>query len=194
MAVNRSFADIMGEWDTLLRSEAARYSFRARRLRRALLLGFSLAASGCLSTGAPGGLPKSPGEAEAGLGSFSASLPAGASGGAAWSVTEGSPAACISGEHQFFFGVDLADPRQGAVLRLALDPLNGAAVRVFDPADPERRSLVVRPGDCRTFRYLLEPTGWRINDYRDFRLEMDLDCKTAGGATVRAALSAAHCH
>jgi hypothetical protein len=159
------------------------------------VVALALGSMGCLSTGPGGSLPLAGGESGASrLGSFSASVAEGGASGASWSVEDAAPAACVSGEHQVFFGADFPDPRKGAVLRLVVDPVQGAAVRVFDPADPERRSAVVRPEACRTFRYRIEPTGWRINDYRDFHVELQVDCPMGDAAGVKAEVSAAHCH
>lgn len=157
------------------------------------LLAGCLGLSGCLSGGPLGNFADAGGEAGWPLGRFSVVLPSALAGGEAWKVAEGSPDLCTSGEHQLFFGADFPDRRHGAVLRLAVDPIDGAAVRVFDPQDPEILTVVFRPGDCSTFRYSLEPSGWRINDFRDFRVALEVDCDTGDGTTLRAQVSAAHC-
>jgi hypothetical protein len=155
----------------------------ARALLSLLLL---VPLTACFSTGPYGDLPRSGVDATAPLGTFSVSSPA-------LSVESAAPRGCVSGEHELFYGFDFPDLEKKAVLRLVFDPVEGAAIRVFDPADPDRRTAVFRPPSCKSLSYLLAPSGWRVNDYRDFHARLDADCETPEGAKLKVSLSARHC-
>lgn len=155
----------------------------------ALLLGAALLSTGCFSlAGAP--LPGTSTSAEAPpgvLGSMSVSSPLLGNATAA-------PTACSSGDGQQFLGGDFLDAASGLVVRLAVDPLEGPGARVFDASDPYGKSVVLRRGDCAAFHFSLEETGWKVNDVRDYRLSLELDCALPDGTTVRGSVSTTHCH
>lgn len=165
---------------------AAHRSPRGSLARAFLPLLFLIPLTACFSTGPYGDLPHSGADATAPLGTFSVSSPA-------LSVESGAPRGCVSGDHELFYGVDFPDLEKKAVLRLVFDPVAGAAIRVFDPADPDRRTVVFRPPSCKTLSYLLEPSGWRINDYRGFHARLEADCETPEGAKLKASVLARHC-
>lgn len=166
-------------------------------LRRAPTAGLSpllvaaatLAASGCFSfpaiplpdmavtEGAPAGA----------LGSFEVSSPI-------LGETTVVPKACAAGDLQQFLGGDFHDPVSNLVVRVVVDPLEGPAARVYDLGDRFKKSVVLRRADCATFHFSLEHTGMTINDVRDYRLSLELDCALADGTTVRGSASSTHCH
>lgn len=104
------------------------------------------------------------------------------------------PTVCAAGDLQQFLGGDFHDPVSNLVVRLVVDPLEGPAARVFDLGDRFRRSVVLRRAECAAFHFSLEHTGMTINDVRDYRLSLDLDCALADGTSVRGSVSSTHCH
>jgi len=104
------------------------------------------------------------------------------------------PTGCVSGDLQQFRGGDFSDPASGLVVRLVVDSLEGPAARVFDAADPFRKSVVLRRSECAVFHFSLEHTGLTINEVRDYRLSLELDCALADGTTVHGRASTTHCH
>ncbi len=104
------------------------------------------------------------------------------------------PTACSGGDLHQFLGGDFSDPASGLIVRLVVDPLEGPAARVFDAADPFRKSVVLRRSDCAVFHFSLEQTGLTINEVRDCRLSLELDCALADGTTVHGGASTTHCH
>ena len=104
------------------------------------------------------------------------------------------PTECAAGDRQLFLGGDFADPAAGLVVRLVVDPLEGPAARVFAAADPFRKNVVLRRSDCAVFHFSLEHTGLTINEVRDYRLSLELDCTLADSTSVRGSASTTHCH
>ena len=104
------------------------------------------------------------------------------------------PTVCAAGDLQQFLGGDFHDPASGLVVRLVVDPLEGPAARLFDLEDRFQRSVVLRRTDCAVFHFSLEHTGLTINDVRDYRLSLELDCALVDGTTVRGSVSSTHCH
>ena len=102
------------------------------------------------------------------------------------------PTVCTSGDRQQFLGADLSDPGTSLVLRLAVDPLEGPAVRVFSAEAPFDRSVVFRRSDCAVFHFSLDSTGWRVNDVEDYRVTLQLDCSRPG-ERVSGSASSSHC-
>lgn len=102
------------------------------------------------------------------------------------------PDACLSGEHEQFFGFILGADGSPVVLRAVVDPLDGPGLRVvgLEGAD----GVVVRPGMCERLDLVVEPTGWRVNDVRDLSGTLDVSCTTADGASVEGSLEVRHCH
>lgn len=103
------------------------------------------------------------------------------------------PNRCEAGDRAFFLGGDFVDDRSGLVVRLAFDPLEGAAVRVFAREGGPEKSIAFRRADCRVLSATLEPTHWKINDVSDYHLALKFEC--ARGADAAAGeVVAAHCH
>lgn len=161
---------------------------------RASVLALSLGATVVLSTGCfsfPAmplpGFAGTEGAAPGVLGSFTMASPL-------LGTATIAPTACGSGDLQQFLGGDFSDPASGLVVRLVVDPLDGPAARVFDAGDPFRRSVVLRRSECAVFHFSLEHTGLSINEVRDYRLSLELDCALADGTTVHGSASTTHCH
>lgn len=154
-----------------------------------LLLAIVVVSPGCFSfQGEPlPGTVAASGATPGVLGSFTVSSPL--LGDATVAPTE-----CAAGDFHQFLGGDFSDPGTGLVVRLVVDPLDGPAARVFDASDPYHRSVVLRRSECAAFHFSLEWTGLTINDFRDYRLSLDLDCVLADGTTVHGSASTTHCH
>jgi hypothetical protein len=111
------------------------------------------------------------------------------------------PDACLSGEHEQFFGFILGSKGLGSngspvVLRAVVDPLDGPGLRVVGLEGPPAWSsgLVVRPDQCERLDLVVEPTGWRVNDIQDLSGTLDVSCTTADGASIEGSVEVRHCH
>ncbi len=178
------------------RAPAPVKDFAAMKQRRsptsdlAFLLGAAvLLSTGCFSFPAMPlpGLAATDGTPPGVLGSFTVASPL------LGNVTV-APTGCSGGDLHQFLGGDFSDPASGLVVRLVVDPLEGPAARVFDAADPFLRSVVLRRSECAVFHFSLEHTGLTINEVRDYRLSLELDCALADGTTVHGGASTTHCH
>ena len=103
------------------------------------------------------------------------------------------PTICSAGDRQSFLGADLLTPGSPVVLRLVVDPLDGPALRLYSSEAQFDKTVVFRRADCAIFHFSLDSTGWRINDYEDYRLTLELDC-SRDGESVKGAASSTHCH
>ena len=104
------------------------------------------------------------------------------------------PSACVTGEYHLFLGADFVDSASGTTFRLILQPTGEAVLRVFSTAQPLQRGIVFSQSACTKFQLGFERTGWRINDFHDIRMSLDIDCRTASGDALQGMLTVAHCH
>ena len=95
------------------------------------------------------------------------------------------PTRCISGERFSFYGADLIDDSSGTTVRVVIDPLDGPRVRLM----MRGRDVVYDRKSCSTLAANLQPTGWRVNEYRDFAGDVNLEC-----GDVRGRVEFDHCH
>ncbi|HWM93339.1 MAG TPA: hypothetical protein VN493_21430 [Thermoanaerobaculia bacterium] len=100
------------------------------------------------------------------------------------------PGACLSGEHEQFFGFILGAPP--VVVRAVVDPLQGPGLRVTGLEGTD--SLVFYPDQCEKLDLTLEPTGWRVNDFQDLSGALDVLCVRADGSRVEGTVDVRHCH
>jgi len=150
-----------------------------RTLSMVFLLGTLALATGCVSvSGTANGKPDVSGELSIQ--------------GPAFGDTRLAVDRCVSGEHQVFLGADFGGPGP-LVARLAVDPLSGPGVRVFDSTAPFGKSFVVRQSECDHFHFSLSRSGWRINDVWVLHLTLDIDCSTQDGDAIRGTISSASC-
>ena len=105
-----------------------------------------------------------------------------------------SPGVCLAGDRGFFLGADFVDATAGVVVRLAIDPVDGPAIRAFDRSAEFDKFAVFRRPECRTFHFSDESTMWRINDVQDYKVSLDLDCSNKTGDSLVGKASASHCH
>ena len=102
--------------------------------------------------------------------------------------------ACSSGDREYFLGVDLADQKGGAFVRLVIDPMEGPRVRaVFREGDPNER-LLLGPDQCSQLEAGVRPTGWRINTVRDFSGFINAECRSGEGQAISLHIRFSHCH
>ncbi len=105
------------------------------------------------------------------------------------------PGACLSGEHEQFFGFILvSEGPDGSpvVLRAVVDPLDGPGLRFVGL--PGTAGMVFRPEMCERLELVVEPTGWRVNDFQDLSGRLDVSCRTADGGSVEGSVEVRHCH
>lgn len=103
------------------------------------------------------------------------------------------PVRCDSGQRQVFLGVDFASGETGLVARLAVDPIDGPAVKIFEAGAPFGPALLLRQRDCAAFHFSLARSGWRINDFDVLRVTLQLDCSLPAGDSVKGELAAPSC-
>ena len=104
------------------------------------------------------------------------------------------PSACVTGEYHLFLGADFVDSTSGNTFRVVLQPTGEAILRVFSTAKPLQRGIVFSQSACSKFQLSFERTGWRINDFYDIQMSLDVDCRTASGEALQGMLTVAHCH
>ena len=100
------------------------------------------------------------------------------------------PDACLSGEHEQFFGFILGGAGSDVVLRAVLDPLDGPGLRLITPEG----TAVFRPHLCERLELDVAPTGWRVNDMQDLNGRLDVSCTTPDGGSVEGSVEVRHCH
>jgi hypothetical protein len=101
--------------------------------------------------------------------------------------------ACSSGDLQHFLGVDLTDPKGGALVRLVIDPLVGPRLRVaFRGAGA--RGRVWGPEQCPQLEAEARPTGWEVNTVRDVSGFVDAECRSDDEGAIRLHVRFSHCH
>jgi hypothetical protein len=103
------------------------------------------------------------------------------------------PTSCLSGEHDVFLGADLFDPETHLVVRLAIDPLHGPALRVYDADEPFDRTVLFFRDECPIFDMTLERTGYMVNDIVIRSLDLEVECENEDGATIRGSATASRC-
>jgi len=103
------------------------------------------------------------------------------------------PTVCRAGDAQSFLGGDFIDEKAGVTVRLVVDPLAGPAVRAFANDEPFVRSVVFQRAECRVFHMSLQHTGITINDVRQYRVSLDVDCANAAGDALLGKLASDSC-
>jgi hypothetical protein len=104
------------------------------------------------------------------------------------------PTECYSGHREFFLGVDIVDPSSRTDLRVVVDPLEGPKLRFTRGEGDARERVVFTSASCRTLAVSIEPTGWLVNDVRDYSGHVEADCVSQEGLALRAGIQLTHCH
>ena len=102
--------------------------------------------------------------------------------------------ACHSGDLEHFLGVDLVDRLHGAIVRVAIDPIDGPRVRIVYGRDGSRQRVDPTPGRCRQFDADARATSWIVNDVRDVSGFVDVECAAEPGPLVSLHVRFSHCH
>jgi hypothetical protein len=102
--------------------------------------------------------------------------------------------ACGSGDLGYFLGVDLADQRGGAFVRVVIDPIHGPRLRVVLREDGAGERWVLDRERCSQLEVGVKPTGWRINTVRDFSGSVDAECRSDEGQSISLHVRFSHCH
>jgi len=95
------------------------------------------------------------------------------------------PTRCVSGDRFYFYGADLVDESAGATVRVVIDPLDGPHVRLM----MRDRDVLLGRKDCTQLAANFQPTGWRVNEFRDFAGDVTLQCGDVSGK-----VEWNHCH
>jgi hypothetical protein len=101
------------------------------------------------------------------------------------------PGQCISGEREDFFGVDLREDKGDKIIRVIKDPNDGYSVRINIPGT--KKAVVVNDDVCSTFKVRVKKQNSTINDIKNIKGRIKLDCKV-GGSTVKANVKFENCH
>jgi hypothetical protein len=102
--------------------------------------------------------------------------------------------ACNSGDLEHFLGVDLIDRQGGAIVRVAIDPIDGPRVRIVYGAVGSRQRVDLAPGRCRQFDADARATNWIVNDVRDVSGFVDVECAADPGPAISLHVRFSHCH
>jgi hypothetical protein len=104
------------------------------------------------------------------------------------------PDHCSSGDHALFAGFDFLSTRDDGRLRVAVDPINGPAVRWTNGAGNPQERTVLHGADCARLDVDVHPTAWEVNDVREFAGYVDLQCDMADGLHIEGRIAVDHCH
>ena len=88
-------------------------------------------------------------------------------------------------------GADLVGASNEPLLRVVIDPLDGARLRLWGA---ERGGVVLGPDQCPGLRASVRPTGWWVNDIRDVAGEVQARCTLEDGGLLEASVAFDHCH
>ena len=97
---------------------------------------------------------------------------------------------CKSGDWNYFLGFDFSAALDQGQLRAIKDPAGDVIVRWTSP----QGAKVFRAADCNQLDLDVLPTGWRVNDVREFSGHLELRCQAADGTSIAGRLSVDHCH
>jgi hypothetical protein len=102
--------------------------------------------------------------------------------------------ACSSGDLEHFLGVDLVDRQGGAIVRVAIDPIDGPRIRIVYGGGRSRQRVDLAPSRCRQFEADARPTNWIVNDVRDVSGFVDVECAGDAGPAISLHVRFSHCH
>ncbi len=101
---------------------------------------------------------------------------------------------CVSGDREYFLGVDLADDGGTIALRLLVDPMDGPQLRLTRATAGAPEATRYTSQSCSRLDARVEPTGWRVNHVRDFEGSLDAECAAATAPRLEAHVRFRHCH
>jgi hypothetical protein len=101
--------------------------------------------------------------------------------------------ACTSGARQHFLGVDLYSSDDGTAVRVVLDPMGRAELRV-QRAEQPRAAVLLNSSNCAHLEVALDHGNWAVNDILEVRGVASFDCELASGGRVKGEFSFSRCH
>jgi hypothetical protein len=104
------------------------------------------------------------------------------------------PNACFSGDREYFLGVDLKNKTDPLQVRILQDPVQGTFVKIVNDNSDKRTEVLFDQASCKVLRGDLKQTKWKVNDIRDMSGELEADCSTGNGDTIKGRVTFVHCH
>ena len=101
------------------------------------------------------------------------------------------PEHCASGDLDYFLGLDFSSVPDGQRLRAIREPTGETLVLWTTPAST---TATLRATDCAELRLDIQPTGWRVNEVREFAGALRLRCQLPDGGAIEGSVSVDHCH
>jgi len=106
------------------------------------------------------------------------------------SQSEWTPDRCASGDWNYFLGFDFSSAQDQSQLRAISEPAGDIVVRWTSPQGVR----MFRAPDCSQLALDVRPTGWRVNEVREFAGHLELQCQAADGVSIAGTLTIDHCH
>ena len=106
------------------------------------------------------------------------------------SETLWTPDRCASGDRSYFLGFEFASSQDQSQLRTVREATTGIVVRWVSA----QHVALVHAGDCAKLELDIEPTGWRVNEIREFAGHVQMQCTTADGLSIAGRINVDHCH
>lgn len=100
------------------------------------------------------------------------------------------PDRCASGDWNYFLGFDFSSAQDHEQLRVIKDPAGDILVRWTS----QQASRVFHTADCSRLEFDIQPTGWRVNEVREFAGRVELQCRSPDGGSIEGRLTVDHCH
>lgn len=100
------------------------------------------------------------------------------------------PDRCASGDWNYFLGFDFSATHDPGQLRAIREPAGDILVRWTSP----QGDRMFRSADCSQLVLEVRPTGWRVNEVREFAGHLELKCQSADGTSIAGTLTVDHCH
>jgi hypothetical protein len=101
---------------------------------------------------------------------------------------------CDSGDREYFLGVDLVDSSRNLIVRILVDPIAGPRLKLTRRGPDGPIVELFLPTHCRGLSADVERTGWRVNGVRDVKGNLEGECRSDSGTTLKASLHFSHCH
>jgi len=104
--------------------------------------------------------------------------------------TRWTPDRCTSGDLGYFLGFDFSTTGDQTRLRVMRQPTGEVLVRWTASA----HATTLRAADCSELDLQIQPTGWRVNEVREFAGKIQLQCQAPDGARIEGSIAVDHCH
>jgi len=104
--------------------------------------------------------------------------------------TQWVPDRCSSGDLSYFLGLDFGSAQDGHRLRAVREPTGETLVLWTTPTG----TTTLRAPDCAELQLDIQPTGWRVNEVREFAGSVKLRCTLPDGGALQGRIGVDHCH